>query len=156
MFTATTLYTDYWKKPNIDSSFLATNLETSISFENTGQMQADNLRIEITPGHLPGRLNTNVINFTMNSDSQNATLRKENDSWVIEARKFPVGGYIETIPVLRNARENETYFVTMASDQGVKSETLDIDPGFERAPETAPKSVRRNCIKCGLRITAVA
>lgn len=116
VFGATTLYTDFWKKPDIKFRYFSpTNKSKCGPFEfiNSGHSQADNLRIRI--GSTP-----HVTNFTLGYHSQNMTLREENGAWIMETRKFPVGAAVRVMPVIENRSVPDWYFFTMASDQGVK------------------------------------
>jgi hypothetical protein len=123
IFGATTLYTDYWKQPNIDFQYYRLERYNvgEMSFANTGQTPADNLRITILPN------NTNINNFEMDA-TQNTTIKGQISlvptNWIFETRKFPVGATILLRPDNMNLSEPTLYFITISTDQGVKREVL--------------------------------
>jgi hypothetical protein len=140
VFGATTLYTDWWKKPAIEVTYTRfsgvsmgndTNTPPSqkeqLKFINQGQTYADNLRITIPQG-------TFVSNFTLGSHSQNMTLKQEDKSWVIETRRFPVAASL-VVSWMRPVSNQSSYTrqFTVASDEGVNEWHFKIDPNTKTA-----------------------
>jgi hypothetical protein len=140
VFGATTLYTDWWKNPAIEVTYTRfsgvsmgddTNTLPSqkeqLKFINQGQTYADNLRITIpqTPY---------ISNFTIGSHSQNMTLKQEDNSWVIETRRFPVGASL-AVSWMRSVSNQSSYTrqFTVASDEGVNEWKFNIDPNTKTA-----------------------
>jgi hypothetical protein len=140
VFGATTLYTDWWKNPAIEVTYTRfsgvsmgddTNTLPSqkeqLMFINQGQTYADNLRITIpqTPY---------ISDFTLGSHSQNMTLKQEDNSWVIETRRFPVGASL-AVSWMRSVSNQSSYTrqFTVASDEGVNEWKFNIDPNTKTA-----------------------
>ena len=127
VFSATTLYTDLWKKPEVVLLYSEFHgipqYRDSLKFTNVGRIPADNLRITIVSIDV-----FNTVNFTLGAHSQNTTLKLEEGTWIAETRKFPVGGEITVHPILKNLSKVAVYSIDVASDQGVKGGTLVVNP----------------------------
>jgi hypothetical protein len=126
VFAATTYYTDSWKRPEIvlfykHSNLLPPQQRDILEFTNIGHIPADNLRITVTP-------DPNVVNFTMGQHTQNTTFKKEEGSWIIESRKFPVNAKVDVSSDLKNLSRPDGYVISIAHDQVVKEGTLYVFP----------------------------